>query len=165
MLNHWNAPLCYRTEWVQHTQHIIMIIPVFSDPSQLFSMSSSWLWSHRFLAFLQVCQLERRNYIMWHYKTCLSFHTSSLCTHTCLITTTHFKCVHLLFFIPPFLPFPPVCLKVCRAAHFHTADSWSFQPRNPHHQKFIAPGKQTCEAIWLPLSFSGFLSPFIFPSL
>lgn len=57
---------------------------------------------------------------------------------------------------PPVLPFPPVCLCVCFALlccsfpHsspcFDMAGSWNFQPHNPRHQKFIEPGKQTCEA-------------------
>lgn len=93
-------------------------------------------------------------------KTCLKHPHGpspvSLCSHTCLITTTHSKLLCLPSFIPPFLPFPPVCLCVCFALlccsfpHsspcFDMAGSWNFQPHNPRHQKFIEPGKQTCEA-------------------
>lgn len=72
-------------------------------------------------------------------------------------------------------------VSLCRAARCHAlsprfdmAGDGSFQPHNPRHQKFRAPGKQMCEATrrgsdtpthsTLLLSFPAFLSSFIFPS-
>lgn len=92
------------------------------------------------------------------------------------------KCV----FHSPFLRFPPPCrlclfrfavplISTLSPPCFDIAASWNFQPRNPCHQKFIEPGEQTCEAtrrgsgthspITPSLSFSRFLSSFIFASL
>lgn len=72
--------------------------------------------------------------------------------------------------------FPPVCLCVCftllccsfphSSPCFDMAGSWNFQPHNPRHQKFIEPGKQTCEAARRdsgPPTLPLFLSPIFCP--
>lgn len=78
-----------------------------------------------------------------------------VCTHASLPQHILDCFMSHLSFLPPFL-FLFVCLCVCftllccsfphSSPCFEMAGSWNFQPHNPRHQKFIEPGKQTCEA-------------------
>lgn len=108
-----------------------------------------------------------------HALSCLP-PTPRVPTHASL-PQTH---THILNCFHSSLPssFPRVCLCVCftllccsfprSSPCFDVAGSWNFQPHSPRHQKFIEPGKQTCEAARRdsgPLTLPLFLSPIFCP--